>query len=197
MSTRTQYSLEPIQERPRRHSWRRVIVGVILVLLAIGISACVSSLAQPAPTSTPMPVASNDQPGITISPERGYAGIYVQVTGQGWPVNSLVIVSLVDDKGRSGILAASTADEAGTINSGFLYPISQRWLSDGAHQVLAYTADGNLQAMADFTVVPPGTELTPTVTGGPETPTATFTPSPTLVAATVTASPTRCPAQLK
>ena len=61
-----------------------------------------------------------------------------------------MLITLRDDRGRSGILAASTADTAGTISTGFLYPISPRWLAAGTHTVLAYTSDGQHEATALF-----------------------------------------------
>nr|HRJ45561.1 hypothetical protein [Caldilineaceae bacterium] len=136
--------------------WRRAgkirgpHVGVLL-LAALLLSACLSLLAPTGPARTPvvLPVASGDRPQIAISPPSGYAGVYVQVVGNGWPANDLVLVTLSDDAGRSGILAASAANSSGQVTTGFLYPISPRWLSPGAHTIVAYTANGNLQASAE------------------------------------------------
>ena len=101
------------------------------------------------PTRPPVERTSSE-PAIAISPESGSAGVYVQVVGEGWPTSSLVLIALRDERGRSGIMAASTADTEGKISTGFLYPISPRWLEDGDHTILAYTSDGRLEATALF-----------------------------------------------
>ena len=133
----------------------------LLVLIALALSACTSQLYSPAVGVPTRPVVerSSGEPAIAISPTSGSAGVYVQVTGQGWPVSSLVLVTLRDERGRSGILAASTADTAGTISTGFLYPISPRWLAAGTHTVLAYTSDGRHEATALFQTGQPGEEV--------------------------------------
>ena len=189
--------------------WRRAgkirgpHVGVLL-LAALLLSACLSLLAPTGPARTPvvLPVASGDRPQIAISPPSGYAGVYVQVVGNGWPANDLVLVTLSDDAGRSGILAASAANSSGQVTTGFLYPISPRWLSPGAHTIVAYTANGNLQASAEFQVVT-GEGVTPVSTKPVASPTATATglriqtptPTPTTASqATATPSPTATPA---
>ena len=124
----------------------------LLVLLALALSACTAPAYSPqvgVPTRAVVGIESS-VPAITISPTSGSAGVYVQVTGESWPVSSLVLIALRDERGRSGILAASTADTAGTISTGFLYPISPRWLAAGTHTVLAYTSDGQHEATALF-----------------------------------------------
>ena len=180
----------------------------LLVLLALALSACTPTYSPQVgvPTRAVVEVESSE-PAITISPTSGSAGVYVQVTGKNWPVSSLVLITLRDDRGRSGILAASTADTAGTISTGFLYPISPRWLAAGTHTVLAYTSDGQNEATALFqtgeadevtgtataassaqeattaqeaATATPSSTVTPTVTSTP-TPSATptITPAPT------------------
>ena len=123
----------------------------LLALIALAFSACTPTYSPPVgvPTRAVVEVPSGD-PAISISPTSGSAGVYVQVTGEDWPEGSLVLVALRDQRGRSGILAASTADTAGTISTGFLYPISPRWLAAGTHTVLAYTSDGRHEATALF-----------------------------------------------
>ena len=124
----------------------------LLVLLALALGACTAPAYSPqvgVPTRAVVGIESS-VPAITISPTSGSAGVYVQVTGESWPVSSLVLIALRDERGRSGILAASTADTAGTISTGFLYPISPRWLAAGTHTVLAYTSDGQHEATALF-----------------------------------------------
>ena len=172
----------------------------LLVLIALALSACTSPLYSPAVGVPTRPVveSSSGEPAIAISPTSGSAGVYIQVSGEGWPVSSLVLVTLRDERGRSGILAASTADTAGTISTGFLYPISPRWLAAGTHTVLAYTSDGRHEATALFQTGQPGEEVevtgtTTAATSAEETTTAqeaaTATPAPT-VTPTVTPTPT-------
>ena len=172
----------------------------LLVLIALALSACTSPLYSPAVGVPTRPVveSSSGEPAIAISPTSGSAGVYIQVSGEGWPVSSLVLVTLRDERGRSGILAASTADTAGTISTGFLYPISPRWLAAGTHTVLAYTSDGRHEATALFQTGQPGEEVEVTgiataATSAEETTTAqeaaTATPAPT-VTPTVTLTPT-------
>ncbi len=168
----------------------------LLVLIALAFSACASPVYSP-PVGVPTrPVVEIDsgEPAIVISPTSGSAGVYVQVTGENWPAGSLVLIALRDERGRSGILAASTADTAGTISTGFLYPISPRWLEAGTHTVLAYTSDGQHEATALFQT---GEDVEVTVTATTETvaaqqedtatPTPSVTPTPT---PSVTPTPT-------
>ena len=171
----------------------------LLALIALAFSACTSPVYSP-PVGVPTRAAverDSGEPAISISPTSGSAGVYVQVTGENWTAGSLVLIALRDERGRSGILAASTADTAGTISTGFLYPISPRWLAAGTHTVLAYTSDGRNEATAlfqtgedvevtatattDTTAAQQAetTTPTPTVTSAP-TPTPTPTPSPTV-----------------
>ena len=143
----------PLSGTARRLAAQLPIVPFsLLVLLALALGACTAPAYNPqvgVPTRAVAAIESS-VPAITISPTSGSAGVYVQVTGENWPVGSLVLITLRDDRGRSGILAASTADTAGTISTGFLYPISPRWLAAGTHTVLAYTSDGQHEATALF-----------------------------------------------
>ena len=144
---------KPLSGTARRLAAHLPIVPFsLLVLLALALGACTAPAYSPqvgVPTRAVVGIESS-VPAITISPTSGSAGVYVQVTGESWPVSSLVLIALRDERGRSGILAASTADTAGTISTGFLYPISPRWLAAGTHTVLAYTSDGQHEATALF-----------------------------------------------
>ena len=177
----------------------------LLALIALVFSACTPTGYTPpvgVPTRAVAEVASGE-PAISIAPTSGSAGVYVQVTGENWPEGSLVLIALRDERGRSGILAASTADTAGTISTGFLYPISPRWLAAGTHTVLAYTSDGRHEATAQFQTgddveVTATTETTAaqqadTATSTPTVaPTSTPTPTPSATA-TITPVPTPTP----
>ena len=173
--------------RPILSFRRGVWLGLLLSLLATLLTACPALVTPPAPFRTPSPSAAAGQPRLQITPEEGYAGVYVQVTGQGWPINGLVLVTLMDDRGRSGILAAATVDEQGRLSTGFLYPVNRRWLVPGDHTVLAYTPDDKLQATARFTVIPPAGTTPPAATV-PATPPGTVTP-----ASSVTVTPSVTP----
>ncbi|MDE0197169.1 MAG: PA14 domain-containing protein [Caldilineaceae bacterium] len=162
-------------------------------LIGLVFSACTPTGYTPpvgVPTQAVAEVASGE-PAISIAPTSGSAGVYVQVTGENWPEGSLVLIALRDERGRSGILAASTADTAGTISTGFLYPISPRWLAAGTHIVLAYTSDGRHEATALFQT---GEDVEVTATVATDTTAAqqadTATPTST---ATLTAIPTSTP----
>jgi hypothetical protein len=71
----------------------------------------------------------------------------------------MVLVTLEDAQGRSETLAASDTDSTGKLNTGFLFPIDERWLASESASVVTTTADGSIEAKANFTVVPPGSEV--------------------------------------
>jgi len=180
----------------------------LLALIALVFSACTPvGYSPPVGVTTPAPAESTSvEPAISISPTSGFAGVYVRVTGENWPEGSLVRIALRDGSGRSRILAINTADAAGTISTGFLYPGSPRWLEAGTHTVLAYTSDGRHEATALFqtgedievtaTATPTDTPTpTPSVTATPtpaDTPTDTPTPTPSATP-TLTPVPTPTP----
>ena len=178
----------------------------VLALIVLAFSACTAPVYSPAVGVPTRPVVerASGEPAIAVSPASGSAGVYVLVVGEGWPTSSLVLIALRDERGRSGILAASTADTEGKISTGFLYPISPRWLDPGEHTILAYTSDGRKEATALFRTGEPGeaVEVTDTAAAA-ETPVAqeaiatpthtpTSTPSATLTP-TPSATPTHTP----
>jgi hypothetical protein len=126
--------------------------SILLLIVGIGLSACadISTLSAP---GRPTRISSNAAlPVIEVSPTSGYAGAYVQIKGQNWPGNSLVLLALEDKSGRSDILAAANATSIGSIETEFRYPTSQRWLMPGEYMILAYTGNGSRQATTSFTV---------------------------------------------
>ncbi|MBX2998139.1 MAG: hypothetical protein KF893_06465 [Caldilineaceae bacterium] len=140
--------------------WRWFNV-ILLLFMGMGLSACagMSTLSTP---SRPTRISSNvASPVIEISPASGYAGVSVQVSGQNWPGNTLVLLALEDSLGRSDILAATNATSAGAIETEFRYPTSQRWLTPGEYIILAYTGNGSRQAKTSFTVA--ASEAIPTI----------------------------------
>lgn len=191
---------------------RSALPVTILCVLTLAVTAC-SRLALPGPEPTaaqPVAVATTAQqfsPTLTLDPPSGHAGIYVQVSGAGWPPHMMVVVVLTDPSGISTTVASKDTDNSGQLVTGFLYPIDARWLIEGPYTVTAESADGKYRASAAFTVVQPGAEITPDVADTPAveiTPTAiatnivaaapTVTPVPTLGPTVVpTAVPTTAP----
>ena len=173
----------------RRHEgWLTFLL--VLVLLAIGFTSFQFFFATPAPTITPtaVPVAqAGENSTLVVYPDRGPAGAYIGVTGTGWPGETLVLVLVTDDQGRSDILARSTTAPDGTLSTGFLYPFDARWQLTGTHTVIAETEAG-LQLTTPFlvstlpatTVLPPTIAVTATPIVTPTVlPTATSTETPT------------------
>jgi hypothetical protein len=167
---------------------RSLPMAMAALLLTIALAACSSGAANTRVVPAAQPVAAAQfSPTVAVSPAGGHAGIYVQVTGEGWPSNMMVVVALSDKNGRSGTLAASDTDGNGRLATGFLYPIEGRWLAPGSYVVSAETADGSFVATTEFTVVEPGTQVIPTpATTTPLVITPTTTPA---VIGWVTATP--------
>lgn len=172
---------------------RNFLLISLLMLAALSVlAACVNFLPMGLanPTATPTPRVQGE-PQIRLEPASGYAGVYVRVSGQNWPANVMVILVLQDEESRSGILAASTTELDGRLNTGFLYPISERWIQPGQQTLLAYTVDGNLQATALFQVAPPASlQQTPTTTVSPTRVPPTVTATRPAAATPVTSAPT-------
>jgi hypothetical protein len=189
-----------------RGRWYFLTATCALTLL---LAACGGRLSLPGALPTAQPVAAAPaqppqfNPSLSLSPSSGHAGIYVQVTGAGWPPHMMVVVALSDPGGISTTVASNDTDAAGTLSTGFLYPIDARWLLSAPYTVVAESADGQFEASAVFTVVEPGAELTPTVpptTAPTSLPTATETATPvpttaptTVPTAVATATPTTVP----
>lgn len=155
---------------------------MILLTCLISLSAC-TSIFQGPPTPTPLPRITIDEvdPAIELTPSEGYAGTYVNLRGTGWLPSTMIIVKL--------------ADEQGEFNTGFLYPIAERWLFPGDRTVVAYTEGGELEMTQSFSVVSPTDVSLPTATASPvvtSTPTgsSTRTESATELAPTSTVEPT-------
>ncbi|MCC6455778.1 MAG: hypothetical protein IT328_12580 [Caldilineaceae bacterium] len=180
--------------------------------LTLLLAACGGRLSLPGALPTAQSVAAAPaqpaqfNPSLSLSPSNGHAGIYVQVTGAGWPPHMMVVVALSDPSGISTTVASNDTDATGTLSTGFLYPIDARWLLSAPYTVVAESADGQFEASAVFTVVEPGAELTPTLlpTTAPTslpTATATVTPIPTTAptaapTAIATATPTALPTSI-
>ena len=163
--------------RPNQlHRTRRfLLASVTLIVLLIG--ACGTGVNSEAPPPT---LVAQGGPTLRLEPNQGWAGQYVQVVGEGWPANQLIMVFLEDEQGRSGFMAAANSDAEGEVTTGFTWPISERWLQPGSSvQVLASGPDERYTAQTTFAIAQPGAE-TPTPTP-PVTATAasTATPAPT------------------
>lgn len=143
-----------------------VSVMLITLLVALSLAACGRlSASQPGSpiaqldSSASIQVNESQNVAMSLSPASGYGGLYVQVSGEGWPQNMLVLVTLEDAQGRSETLAASDTDQAGNLNTGFLFPIDQRWLASDSLWIVTTTADGRVESKASFAIVDPGTEI--------------------------------------
>lgn len=123
----------------------RLLLCALMPLL----SACTSFESVPRLENVP---ATDGTTTLVIEPLRGTAGQYVQTRGSGWPPNELVLIHLQDDRGRSGILATDLSDTDGTFTTGFTWPISERWLQEGAQTVLARTQDDSTSTTAIFLI---------------------------------------------
>jgi hypothetical protein len=157
---------------------RRWFIFILLLILGIGMGACTDISTRSTPIR-PTRISSNaGLPVIEISPNSGYAGVYIQVKGRNWPSNSLVLLALEDKLGRSDILAATNATGDGSIETEFRYPTSQRWLTPGEYIILAYTGNGSRQAVVSFNVAA-ANAATPT-TSPIDTSTAVMTSTATI-----------------
>ncbi len=179
----------------RRHEgWLSFIL--VLVLIVIGFTSFQLFFATPEPTITPTPIPvaqGGENPTLAVYPDRGPAGAYIAVTGTGWPGETMVMILVADDQGRSDILTRSTTAPDGTLSTGFLYPFAARWQLGGSHRVIAETETG-LQQTTPFWVSAPLVTVVPTATVTVLPPTATVTPTaPVLPSATPTATATAIP----
>jgi len=183
----------PDQWTHGRKARRWVFVGLVNLLLlgmAAGLSGCVTMVLPYLATPTPVPTVTADvdiDPRIRLDPIGGYGGTFVTVSGNGWEPLRTVVVALEDETGRSGMLATTETDEQGAFSTGFLYPVSQRWLLPGPQTVVVFTEDNRLAAETQFVVILPANVSTRT-----PTPTPTITPTPRDTA-TPTATPTETP----
>jgi len=160
---------------PLRTFVRSISLIALLVTAAWLLSACDSVARRIVPAVAappPQPADAPFDPQIELSPKQGYVGTYVNVRGEGWKPGEMVLVVLADARGRSNVLAASIADSSGAFNTGFLYPVAERWLRAGSHRVVAHT-DAARESAVDFQVTPPEvTEVTTVVaaSAAPTTP---------------------------
>lgn len=160
------YRIEPHPEKREGAVRPRVVLvtAIMALLLALSLAGCGRGQNGPATATEPSLNASpqtNEAQNVSMSlqPASGYGGLYVQVSGTGWPPNMLVMVTLEDEQGRSSTLAATDTDRTGNLTTGFLFPIDQRWLSSDSLAIVTTTADGRIEKKATFTVVPPGTQI--------------------------------------
>jgi len=136
----------------RASQWR----AFLALLLVLGLAACGRSSAadEPPTSSASLSADSSTQnseiqnAAMALQPASGYGGLYVQVSGDQWPQNMMVLVTLEDEQGRSETLAASDTDQAGHLTTGFLFPIDQRWLDRESLWVVTTTADGRIESKA-------------------------------------------------
>lgn len=175
--------MQPLTARQPRLSPLYLVLAPLL-LVALVLAACGRLSGTEAAPPAQLSAELSTQPGnaqnatVALQPASGYGGLYVQVSGSGWPRNMMVLVTLEDEQGRSETLAASDTDAAGNLNTGFLFPIDERWMASDSVSVVSTTADGSVEAKAPFTIVPPGTQIASTAPSPtPETNTTAATSS--------------------
>lgn len=164
------------------------IMHFLAILLLI--SACTAQPGQPIGGRPPTQVTQAG-PTLNVNPAGGWAGQFVEISGSGWPPNQLIMVYLEDEIGRSGFMAASNSDANGNLNTGFTWPLSERWLQPGPVRMVARGSNDRITATTTFQVGRPGEEAptpVPTVEESPtpetpipeetEPPTPTATPAP-------------------
>lgn len=174
----------------RRHEgWFSLLsVAALLVLGFISVQA-LFSYKTPSPV-TPVAVAQRGAPTLAVYPDRGPGGTYVSVTGNGWPNDTEVTISLADAQGQTLVLAKDITGADGSLATGFLYPFEEHWLTAASYLVIAENAATSLRATTPFQVSdsPRPATVAPTVTATTVTSTVTST-----VTATATLSATATP----
>jgi hypothetical protein len=108
----------------------------------------VTAQGQMTPQGAISPLSFVIKPGLALSPDEGYVGMNLTVTGGGFAANKNVGIKYDDSQ-----QATATTNAKGSFETSFVVPESQH----GEHQVTAEDAAGN-DAAANFTMesVPPG-----------------------------------------
>jgi PKD repeat protein/uncharacterized protein YraI len=122
-------------------------------------------------------------PTIGLSPAAASAGSTVTINGEGWPVDSKVLIYLVGPDAPGYAISSATVDATGHFSTDFIFPSDPRWAGQPTLQVLAQAENGSVSAQALLMVVstPEPATATPTAT-------ATATDTPTIVVQTPTAA---------
>jgi len=163
-------------------------------LLAYSIAMVVQErLPPPAPSPTPSP-----RPEISLTPEEGYAGTYITITGRNWRPGDTVYIFLSPPVVREEavVYEGSEVDADGAFVVSIVFPDDPRLLDRGTVAVVA-RSDSRQESAAPFRLRRP-TPVAPTPSPAPTPiPTAqppltpTFTPQPPTTTAAPTAQPTR------
>jgi hypothetical protein len=81
---------------PLKHEWRSSTI--LAMAVGINLAACGGSRSadKPAQVSANItdPTANTQNASLALQPARGYGGLYVQVSGDNWPQNMMVLVTL-------------------------------------------------------------------------------------------------------
>ena len=127
-----------------------VVIGVSVIVL-IGV---VGYLTLGRPGSEELPP---ERPIINLSPNVGWAGTQITVTGEGWRPGETVQISLgIPGAGIEGeIRAQAVPDDIGRFTAVLVFPDERRWLDLNEVVVVAHTADFQLYASASFWPIPP------------------------------------------
>lgn len=110
------------------------------------------------------PTAAPGQPGgqtsdaasrtLTLSTPTGEPGTTLTVQGEGWPVGSRVLISLVPAEPPNYTVNSALVDGDGRFAAEMIVPSDARWLEESPVPVLAATEDG-LSAQTSLTIVAP------------------------------------------
>ena len=139
-----------------RHTNHRAIILFALTLLLVILTGCDNS-GRPATATSNASTATRDagdvasDPQISVSPESGRGGTYINVQGSGWASNDTVLLKLRDAQGTGSVLAATPVDVDGGFSTGFIYPVGNRWISSASYTIVAQSQGGEIEVTAPFT----------------------------------------------
>jgi hypothetical protein len=104
------------------------ILSLFLAIVLTGCSDFFQGVASPR-SMDPRLTVGETNPSLVLEPSGGYAGTYVDLSGEAWAPSAMVVVKLADEQGRSAVLAATSTDGTGEFRTGFLYPIGEQIVS--------------------------------------------------------------------
>jgi hypothetical protein len=165
-------------------SWRLLEISLLSVILALfagtGVLGCtvligdreadqtiaanppVVATLPPAVSATDTPAPFDDgqnaaQPNsavLTLTPDAGSAGSTVKVNGQGFPVNSRVVIYLVPKDPPNFALNSAVVGADGSFSVEIIVPSDPRWLNENPVPVLAEAVDTGVKGRPCLTLPP-------------------------------------------
>ena len=154
----------------RTHRTHTHLIILILALLLPLITNCTNQRrpiglpSSDAGSTNATVTATKEDPEIALTPAGGRGGTYIKVQGNGWTPNETVLLRLRDDQGAGAVLAATVVGDAGDFNTGFIYPIGNRWITGEEYTIVAQSQDGDLEVSALFMVTDAQEEIAATQT---------------------------------